>query len=52
MALLGVTRVLVAHACATGRGRAMVVLLGASALLQLVLLLVMGDDAAGIATRR
>jgi O-antigen/teichoic acid export membrane protein len=49
MALLGVTRVLVANACATGRGRAMVLLLGGAALLQLVLLLVLGDDAAGIA---
>ena len=49
MALLGVTRVLVANACATGRGRQMVALLGAGAVLQLVLLLVLGDNAAGVA---
>jgi O-antigen/teichoic acid export membrane protein len=49
MALLGVTRVLVAHACAVGRGRVVLVLLGAAAALQLVLLLVLGHDAAGVA---
>ena len=49
MALLGVTRVLVAQACATGRGRAMAILLGAGAVLQLVLLLTTAHDAGGIA---
>ena len=50
MALLGVTRVLVAQACATGRGKSMVVLLAAGAVLQLVLLLILGRDPAGVAT--
>jgi uncharacterized membrane protein len=49
MAVLGVTRVLVANACATGRGRGMVVLLAGAALLQLALLIVLGDNAAGVA---
>jgi hypothetical protein len=49
MALLGVTRVLVANACATGRGRAMVLLLAGAAVLQLVLLLTIGHDPAGVA---
>ena len=49
MALLGVTRVLVANACATGRGRQMVALLGGGAVVQLVLLLLLGDNAAGVA---
>jgi O-antigen/teichoic acid export membrane protein len=49
MALLGVTRVFVAHFCATGRGRLAVALLGAAALLQFVLLLALGHSAAGVA---
>jgi uncharacterized membrane protein/O-antigen/teichoic acid export membrane protein len=49
MALLGITRVLVAQACAVGRGRAMAALLGAGAAVQLTLLLVLGHDAAGVA---
>ena len=49
MALLGVTRVLVAQACATGRGRPMIALLCGAAALQLVLLITMGHDAAGVA---
>jgi O-antigen/teichoic acid export membrane protein len=49
MALLGVTRVLVAQACATGRGRAMAILLAGGAVLQLVLLLTTVHDAGGVA---
>lgn len=49
MALLGLVRVLVAQACATGRGRAMAIVLGAGALLQLVLLLTTAHDAGGVA---
>jgi O-antigen/teichoic acid export membrane protein len=49
MALLGVTRVLVAQACATGRGRTMAILLGAGAVLQLALLLTTAHDAGGVA---
>jgi uncharacterized membrane protein len=48
MALLGVTRVVVAHACATGHGRSMIALLVAGAALQLVLLLALGHNAAGV----
>jgi hypothetical protein len=49
MALLGVTRVLVAHACATGAGRRAVAMLAGAALLQFALLLALGHDAAGVA---
>jgi O-antigen/teichoic acid export membrane protein len=49
MALLGVSRVLVAHACATGAARPALSILGGAVALQLGLLLAMGDDAAGIA---
>jgi Dolichyl-phosphate-mannose-protein mannosyltransferase len=49
MALLGVTRVLVAQACATGRGRAMALVLAAGALLHLILLLTTAHDAGGVA---
>jgi len=49
MALLGVARVLVAQACATGRGRAMALVLAGGALLQLVLLLTTAHDAGGVA---
>jgi O-antigen/teichoic acid export membrane protein len=50
MALLGVARVLVAHACNARRHRAAVALLAAVAVLHVVLIVVLGDDAAGIAT--
>jgi O-antigen/teichoic acid export membrane protein len=49
MALLGVTRVLVAHACATGAARPALTVLGGAVVLHLGLLLAMGGDAAGIA---
>jgi dolichyl-phosphate-mannose-protein mannosyltransferase len=49
MALLGVSRVLVAHACATGAARPALAILGGAVALHLGLLLAMGDDAAGIA---
>ena len=49
MALLGVARVLVAHACARQRARRAIALLVPVALLHVVLLVVLGDDAAGIA---
>ena len=52
MALLGVARVLVAHACATGaRAPARSPSLAAPIALHLALLLAIGDDAAGIAAR-
>jgi hypothetical protein len=50
MALLGVARVLIAHACAGSRARRAVLLLAPVALLHLVLVIVLGDDAAGVAT--
>jgi hypothetical protein len=50
MALLGVARVLVANACATGRARRAIALLVPVALLHVALVIVLGDDAAGIAT--
>jgi hypothetical protein len=50
MALLGVARVLVAHACAHRNARPAVVLLAGVALLHLGLVLALGDDAAGVAT--
>jgi hypothetical protein len=49
MALLGVARVLIAHACATGAARAALGVLAATVVGHLVLLLVMGDTAAGVA---
>jgi O-antigen/teichoic acid export membrane protein len=49
MALLGVARVLVAHACATRRARRAVALLVPVALLHVALIFVLGDNAAGIA---
>jgi hypothetical protein len=50
MALLGVARVLVAHACAGERARRAVALLAPVVLLHVSLLLAIGDDAAGVAT--
>ncbi|HWM08530.1 MAG TPA: glycosyltransferase family 39 protein [Solirubrobacteraceae bacterium] len=50
MALLGVARVLVAHACAHGHASRTIALLAPVALLHLALVVVLGDDAAGIAT--
>jgi O-antigen/teichoic acid export membrane protein len=49
MALLGVARVLIAHACATGAARAAMAALGAALVLHVVLLVVLGDSAEGIA---
>ena len=49
MALLGVARVLIAHACATRRARGAIALLVPVALLHVALIVVLGDDAAGIA---
>ena len=49
MALLGVARVLVAHACANRRARRAIALLVPVALLHGALVVVLGDDAAGIA---
>jgi hypothetical protein len=49
MALLGVARVLVAHACATQKARRALALLVPVALLHAALIVVLGDDAAGIA---
>lgn len=50
MALLGVARVLAAHASATGAGRTTLWILGATALLHVMLVLGVGRDAAGVAT--
>ncbi len=50
MALLGVARVLVAHACAGSRARYAVAVLAPVAVLHAGLLLTIGDDAAGVAT--
>ncbi|HEX5619836.1 MAG TPA: glycosyltransferase family 39 protein [Solirubrobacteraceae bacterium] len=50
MAMLGVARVFVAHACATDRARRAVFVLAPVALAHLVLIVVLGDDAAGVAT--
>ena len=50
MALLGVARVLAAHASATGGGRRTIWILAAVAALHVVLVLEIGDDAAGVAT--
>jgi hypothetical protein len=50
MALLGVARVLVADACARGGARRTVALLVPVALLHAALVVVLGDDAGGIAT--
>jgi hypothetical protein len=50
MALLGVARVLVAHACAGRSARRAVALLVPVALLHAVLVVLLGDDAAGVAT--
>jgi O-antigen/teichoic acid export membrane protein len=50
MALLGVARVFIANACAHGRSRRAVILLAPVVLLHAVLILVLGDDAAGVAT--
>jgi 4-amino-4-deoxy-L-arabinose transferase-like glycosyltransferase len=50
MALLGVARVLVAHACAGQAARRAVILLAPVALLHAGLILALGDNAAGVAT--
>jgi Dolichyl-phosphate-mannose-protein mannosyltransferase len=50
MALLGVARVFVAHACAEGRHRGALVLLVAVVALHVGLIVALGDDAAGVAT--
>ncbi|MEA2359311.1 MAG: mannosyltransferase [Solirubrobacteraceae bacterium] len=49
MALLGVTRVLIAHACATGAARPALAVLGAGIALHVTLLLTTGTDVAGVA---
>src|SRR4029079_7304503 len=48
MALLGVARVFVAHACAADRARVVVAVLAPVAVLHLVLILVLGDSAGGV----
>ena len=50
MALLGVARVLAAHASATGATRTTLWILGATAVLHVALVLGIGRDAAGVAT--
>jgi hypothetical protein len=50
MALLGVARVLVAHAVTTRPPRTIVTVLGAATALHLVLIVALGHDAAGVAT--
>jgi hypothetical protein len=50
MGLLGVARVLTAHACATGRAGFAVGLVGAVGAGQAALVVALGDDAAGVAT--
>ena len=50
MALLGVARVLVAHAAAAGAGRRAVALLAVIAGLHIALIVALGDDATGVAT--
>jgi hypothetical protein len=50
MALLGVARVLIAHACAGRSATRAVALLVPVVVLQVVLVVVLGDDAAGVAT--
>jgi hypothetical protein len=50
MALLGVARVLVAHACAGRSARRAVILLAPVAVLHAALIVAIGDDAAGVAT--
>jgi 4-amino-4-deoxy-L-arabinose transferase-like glycosyltransferase len=50
MAMLGVARVLVAHACATRSARPVVALVAGTAALQTGLLLLLADDAAGMVT--
>jgi hypothetical protein len=50
MALLGVARVLAAHASATGAGRAALWILGMAVLLHVALVLLIGADAEGVAT--
>ncbi|HET8758149.1 MAG TPA: glycosyltransferase family 39 protein, partial [Solirubrobacteraceae bacterium] len=50
MALLGVARVFVAHACATGGARRAVFVLAPVAVLHVALLVALGGDAAGVAT--
>jgi hypothetical protein len=49
MALLGVARVFVAHACAADRARVVVAVLAPVAVLHVVLILVLGDSAGGVA---
>jgi O-antigen/teichoic acid export membrane protein len=49
MALLGVSRVLAAHASATGAGRSTLAILGAAVAAHVVLVLLIGTDAQGIA---
>ena len=49
MALLGVARVFVAHACTVRPPRALLAVLGAAVALHVALLLALGDDAAGVA---
>jgi O-antigen/teichoic acid export membrane protein len=48
MALLGIARVLIAHACATGAARAALGILGAAVVGHMALLLALGNTAAGV----
>jgi Dolichyl-phosphate-mannose-protein mannosyltransferase len=50
MALLGVARVLAAHASATGAGRSTLAILGGAVVVHVVLVVLIGSDAEGIAT--
>jgi O-antigen/teichoic acid export membrane protein len=50
MALLGVARVLAAHASATGAGRSTLAILGGAVVVHVSLVLLMGADAEGVAT--
>ena len=52
MALLGVARVLVAHACAQRAARRVIAVLVPVALLHAALVVALGDDAAGSRPRR
>jgi Dolichyl-phosphate-mannose-protein mannosyltransferase len=50
MALLGVARVLAAHASATGAGRTTLAILGGAVAVHVVLVVMLGSDAEGVAT--
>jgi O-antigen/teichoic acid export membrane protein len=50
MALLGVARVLAAHASATGAGRSALAILGGAVVVHVALVVLIGSDAEGVAT--